>query len=68
MFSKDYPEKLRNLLKAKLPHAGEDEVDKITDQFALLGSFIVRVWLRKHSKPKELGSSKEIEEKTRDPP
>ena len=50
MFPEETNQKLKKIIQAKNPNLSEDEIDKLTDQFSNLGLFLVRLWLKQHSK------------------
>lgn len=63
MFPKEVSQKLTKILKTKNPNLGDDEIDKMAGQISELGLFLVRLFLKQHSKPPKTLFSTEFEEK-----
>lgn len=63
MYQPETNQKLIKIIKAKNPNLGNDEIDKLTDQFSELGLFLVRLFLKQRSKPPKTLFSTEFEEK-----
>lgn len=60
--------KLKQIIQAKNPNLGEDEIDKIAGRISEIGLFLVRLWLKQHSKHLKPRFYTELESKTGKPP